>query len=133
MKEHLTDAADVLFEAEDSEGIRFLLRQRTGRAKHGACFGKSGCKGRNRAFQFPNGGKAPPVPKRKKGRGLSYRMEKYKVNGQMTDQGAQRREEQLAAVGEKILKASRSALYLKMRFLDVALCSLFFVQIRMRK
>ena len=54
-------------------------------------------------------------------------MEKYKVNGQMTDQGAQRREEQLAAVGEKILKASRSALYLKMRFLDVALCSLFFV------
>ena len=45
----------------------------------------------------------------------------------MTDQGAQRREEQLAAVGEKILKASRSALYLKMRFLDVALCSLFFV------
>ena len=53
-------------------------------------------------------------------------MEKYKVNGQMTDQGAQRREEQLAAVGEKILKASRSALYLKMRFLDVALCSLFF-------
>lgn len=54
-------------------------------------------------------------------------MEKYKVNGQMTDQGAERREEQLAAVGEKILKASRSALYLKMRFLDVALCSLFFV------
>ena len=54
-------------------------------------------------------------------------MEKYKVNGQMTDQGAQRREEQLAAVGEKILKASRRALYLKMRFLDVALCSLFFV------
>ena len=27
MKEHLTDAADVLFEADDSEGIRFLLRQ----------------------------------------------------------------------------------------------------------
>ena len=55
-------------------------------------------------------------------------MEKYKVNGQMTDQGAQRREEQLAAVGEKILKASRSALYLKMRFLDVALWSFTIVR-----
>lgn len=33
----------------------------------------------------------------------------------------------LSAVGEKILRASRNALYLKMRFLDVALGSLMFV------
>lgn len=36
----------------------------------------------------------------------------------------------LSAVGEKILRVSRNVLYLKMRFLDVALGSLMFVRIR---
>ena len=117
----------MLFEADDSEGIRFLLRQPywTGEAMEHA-LEKAAARGETELFSFLMEEKRR-LFQEKKSRGLSYRMGKYKVNGQMTDQGAERWEEQLAAVGEKILKASRSALYLKMRFLDVALCSLFFV------
>lgn len=53
MKEHLTDAADVLFEADDSEGIRFLLRQPywTGEAMEHA-LEKAAARGETELFSF---------------------------------------------------------------------------------
>ena len=69
MKEHLTDAADVLFEADDSEGIRFLLRQPywTGEAMEHA-LEKAAARGETELFSFLMEEKRLLFPREKKQR-----------------------------------------------------------------
>ena len=69
MKEHLTDAVDVLFEAEDSEGIRFLLRQPywTGEAMEHA-LEKAAARGETELFSFLMEEKRRLFPREKKQR-----------------------------------------------------------------
>ena len=69
MKEHLTDAADVLFEAEDSEGIRFLLRQPywTGEAMEHA-LEKVAARGETELFSFLMEEKRRRFPREKRQR-----------------------------------------------------------------
>ena len=69
MKEHLTDAVDVLFEAEDSEGIRFLLRQPywTGEAMEHA-LEKAAARGEIELFSFLMEEKRRLFPREKKQR-----------------------------------------------------------------
>lgn len=69
MKEHLTDAADVLFEADDSEGIRFLLRQPywTGEAMEHA-LEKAAARGETELFSFLMEEKRRLFPREKKQR-----------------------------------------------------------------
>ena len=69
MKEHLKDGADVLFEADDSEGIRFLLRQPywTGEAMEHA-LEKAAAGGETELFSFLMEEKRRLFPREKKQR-----------------------------------------------------------------